>query len=167
MEITTAFAARYRRPNWIERRIVNPILTYVVKHFGRAVRGACVLSVQGRRTGRPREVVVFVLGLYGDRFLVAPRGETEWVRNLRCARTATLRRGARQEIVRAAEVADDAKPPILRAYLRRWRRIAGHYFDVVGPDVRPDELRRIAPNHPVFRLSHRSTGQDVVTGEPE
>jgi len=134
---------------------VSPILTYLVRNFGLPVSGTCILGVRGRRTGRRRDVVVSVLRLYGDRFLVAPRGETEWVRNLRHAGTAALRRGAREELVHATEVDDDAKPPILRAYLRRWHRIVGHDFEVEGPDASPGAFRRIAPNHPVFRLSHQ------------
>jgi hypothetical protein len=148
---------RYQRPGWVARQIVNPMLTYAVKHFGLSVDGACVLAVRGRRTGVEREVVVYVLRMpeNAKRFLVAPRGQTEWVRNLRRAGTGTLRRGAREEIVHAFEVDDDAKPPILREYLRRWRRVVGDYFDVAGPDASDADLRRIAPAHPVFRLSHR------------
>jgi hypothetical protein len=147
---------RYQRPGWVARRVVNPILTYATKHFGLSIDGACVLAVRGRRTGAEREVVVYVLRMDdGGRFLVAPRGETEWVRNLRRARVGVLRLGRREEIVHAFEVREDARPPILREYLRRWGRVVGRYFDVAGPDADASEFRRIARAHPVFRLSHR------------
>jgi hypothetical protein len=136
---------------------VNPILTYATKHFGLSIDGACVLAVRGRRTGVVREVVVYVLRTEdeGRRYLVAPRGETDWVRNLRRTRVAVLRLGRREEIVHAYEVREDARPPILREYLRRWGRVVGRYFDVTGPDADAGEFRRIARAHPVFRLAHR------------
>jgi hypothetical protein len=148
---------RYQRPGWVARRVVNPILTYATKHFGLSIDGACVLAVRGRRTGVVREVVVYVLRTEADgrRYLVAPRGETDWVRNLRRARVGVLRLGRREEIVHAYEVSEDARPPIIREYLRRWGRVVGRYFDVAGPDADAAEFRRIARAHPVFRLAHR------------
>jgi hypothetical protein len=150
-------SGRYQRPGWVARRVVNPMLSYATQHFGLSIDGACVLAVRGRHTGVEREVVVYVLRMDDDggRFLVAPRGETDWVRNLRRAGVGVLRLGRREEIVHAFEVRENARPPILRAYLRRWGRIVGRYFDVTGPDADATEFRRIAHAHPVFRLSHR------------
>lgn len=155
MALAQRQAVSYQRPGWVTRQIVNPILMYAAKHFGLSIDGTCVLCVRGRRTGLDREVVVYVLNLDGQRYLVAPRGQTEWVRNLHRAGAGTLRLGAHEELVYAYEIPDEAKPPILRAYLRRWGRRVGRYFDVPDGDVGDSDLRRIAPAHPVFRLSHR------------
>jgi hypothetical protein len=96
---------------------------------------------------------VNLLTLEGERYLVAPRGETQWVRNLRAAGDGELRVGRRTEVFRATELADADKVGVLRAYLRRWKAEVGVFFDGVGPDASDADLRRIAPNHPVFRLT--------------
>jgi hypothetical protein len=88
----------------------------------------------------------------GDRYLVAPRGHTQWVANLRAAGTGELRLGRRVEQFEATEVNDDDKPQILRAYLRRWKVEVGVFFSGVDANSPEEELRRIAPDHPVFRL---------------
>jgi hypothetical protein len=74
------------------------------------------------------------------------------VRNLRAAGEGELRLGRRTERFRAIEVGDDEKPPVLRAYLRRWKAEVGVFFGGVGPDASDEELRRVAPDHPVFRI---------------
>jgi hypothetical protein len=85
--------------------------------------------------------------------LVAPRGETQWVRNLRVAGDGALRLGRNLEQFHAVEIDDVDKPPILRAYLRRWKAEVGVFFGGVSADSSDDELRRIAPKHPVFRIN--------------
>jgi hypothetical protein len=95
---------------------------------------------------------VNLLTLQGERYLVAPRGHTQWVRNLRASGEGRLLLGPRSESFTAAEVGDEDKVPVLRAYLKRWKAEVGVFFDGVGPDSSEEELRRIAPKHPVFRL---------------
>jgi hypothetical protein len=90
--------------------------------------------------------------LGGQRYLVAPRGETEWVRNIRVSRTGRLTLGGRTETVRVEEVADRDKVPILRAYLKEWAWEVARFFDGVGADASDADLARIAPRHPVFRI---------------
>jgi hypothetical protein len=87
------------------------------------------------------------------RYLVAPRGHTQWVRNLRASGSGRLLIGRRGEDFTAVELPDDEKPELLRAYLRKWKWEAGQFFGGVGPDASQEELRRIAPDHPVFRIS--------------
>ena len=86
----------------------------------------------------------------GRRYLVAPRGTTQWVRNLRAAGTGELRVGRRAEAFRATEIADDDKVDVLRDYLRRWKMEVGVFFDGVDDKASDDELRAIADRHPVF-----------------
>ena len=87
-----------------------------------------------------------------QRFLVAPRGDTQWVRNIRVAGRGELRVGRRVEPFRAVEIADADKVDVLRAYLRRWKMEVGVFFEGVGPDSSDEELRAIADRHPVFRV---------------
>ncbi|HZC15111.1 MAG TPA: hypothetical protein VE270_13930, partial [Thermoleophilaceae bacterium] len=93
-----------------------------------------------------------LLSVEGTRYLVAPRGHTQWVRNLRALGEGRLLLGRRTEAFLAEEVPDDDKPPILRPYLKRWKWEVGAFFGGVGPDSSDAELRRIGPDHPVFRL---------------
>ena len=89
----------------------------------------------------------------GSRYLVAPRGHTQWVRNLRASGEGRLLLGRTGERFTATELTDDEKPPLLRAYLKRWKMEVGVFFGGVGPDSPDEELRRIAPDHPVFRIA--------------
>jgi deazaflavin-dependent oxidoreductase (nitroreductase family) len=121
-----------------------------------SVLGSRVLRVKGRTTGIVRTTPVNLLTLAEDRYLVAPRGETQWVRNLRAAGGGELVLGRRVEPFTAGEVADSDKVDILRAYLKRWKAEVGVFFDKVSADSPDDDLRRIAPDHPVFRITSRS-----------
>jgi deazaflavin-dependent oxidoreductase (nitroreductase family) len=126
--------SRYLRPGWFVSRVMNPI----VMRAGIAP----TLVVRGRRSGELRTVPVNVLELDGARYLVAPRGTTEWVRNLRAAGTGELRRRGKTERFRATEVANELKPPIVKAYLDKWGSQVKSQFDAL-----PDPA-----DHPVFRL---------------
>jgi deazaflavin-dependent oxidoreductase (nitroreductase family) len=120
---------------------------------GVSVAGSRVLEVRGRKTGEPRRTPVNLLTLEDRRYLVAPRGHTQWVRNLRAQGEGRLLVGRRAERFIAVELADDDdKVPILRAYLERWKWEVGAFFGGVGPDSADAELRRIAPDHPIFRI---------------
>jgi deazaflavin-dependent oxidoreductase (nitroreductase family) len=145
-------APHYRAPGLFTRHVFNPIVAGLTR-AGLSIRGSRVLEVAGRRTGTPRRTPVNLLILDGDRYLVAPRGHTQWVLNLRAAGEGDLLLGRRREHFRAAEVADSEKEPILRAYLERWKWEVGQFFGGVGPDSSADEFQRIAPDHPVFRVA--------------
>jgi len=142
----------YRRPGWFTRRVFNRAVAGLTR-LGISVWGSRVLEVRGRRSGLPRRVPVNLLVLEGRRYLVSPRGEGEWVRNVRAAQgRLELLLGRRREGCVAVEVPDADKPVILRAYLRRWRAEVGVFFDGVGPDADDATLAAIAPRHPVFAL---------------
>jgi deazaflavin-dependent oxidoreductase (nitroreductase family) len=143
--------AHYQQPGWFTTHVFNPLIALLTRS-GISVWGSRVLEVRGRTSGEPRRLPVNPLTVDGVRYLVAPRGHTQWVRNLRAAGTGTLLLGRKREDFGATELDDDAKPPILRAYLKRWKAEVGVFFGGVGPDSSDDELRRIAPDHPVFRL---------------
>ncbi|HEX3262382.1 MAG TPA: nitroreductase family deazaflavin-dependent oxidoreductase [Solirubrobacterales bacterium] len=120
-----------------------------------SLAGSRILEVRGRTTGEPRRTPVNPLTLDGARYLVAPRGNTQWVRNLRARGEGRLLVGSRAEGFTAAELSDEEKPRILREYLRRWKWEVGAFFGGVGPDSSEAELREIAPDHPIFRVEMR------------
>jgi deazaflavin-dependent oxidoreductase (nitroreductase family) len=120
---------------------------------GISLWGSRVLAVRGRTSGQWRTVPVNLLTHDGERYLVAPRGHTQWVRNLRAAGgTGELRLGRRVEAFTADELPDAAKPAVLRAYLKRWKFEVGVFFDGVDASASDETLLRIAPGYPVFRL---------------
>jgi deazaflavin-dependent oxidoreductase (nitroreductase family) len=140
-----------KRPGWFTAHVFNPLVALLTR-LGISLLGSRVLEVHGRSSGALRRTPVNLLELEGERYLVAPRGETQWVRNLRASGEGRLLLGRRGESFAAAEIADEQKVPILRAYLKRWKAEVGVFFDGVGPDSPEDELRRVAAKHPVFRL---------------
>ena len=145
----------YREPGWFTRNIFNRIIAGLTR-IGISVWGSRELRVKGRKSGEWRKVPVNLLTFDNHRYLVAPRGETQWVRNLRAAGTGELRVGKRIETFRGIELEDADKPQVLRAYLRRWKMEVGVFFDGVSADAPDAELTRIAPDHPVFRVDQPS-----------
>jgi len=121
--------------------------------LGLSLYGAENLAVRGRRSGEWRVVPVNPLTLDGHCYLVAPRGETHWVRNARAGGDVELRLGRRRQPVRLTELADAEKPPLLRAYLVRWHFEVKQFFPGLGPDASDDALRAAAPRYPVFRVA--------------
>ncbi len=142
-------SARYLEPGWFTRHVFNRAVATLTR-AGISVLGSRQLRVRGRTSGEWRTVPVNLLTHEATRYLVAPRGTTQWVRNLRAAGTGELRVGRRSEAFRAVELADDDKPAVLRAYLRRWKAEIGVFFEGVGPNASDDELRAIAAGYPVF-----------------
>jgi deazaflavin-dependent oxidoreductase (nitroreductase family) len=142
---------RYIAPGWFTRHVFNPFVALLTR-IGVSVWGSRELRVRGRRTGEWRAVPVNLLSHGGERYLVAPRGVTQWVRNLRAAGGGELRVGRRVEPFRATELRDEEKVDVLRAYLSRWKAEVGAFFEGVDAKAPDADLRRIAPNHPVFRL---------------
>jgi deazaflavin-dependent oxidoreductase (nitroreductase family) len=126
----------------------------LLTRMGVTVYGSRVLAVRGRKSGTFRTTPVNLLEHDRERYLVAPRGVTEWVLNIRASGEGELRVGSRHEPIRVVEMPDDEKPEILRAYLRRWAFEVGMFFEGVGPEAPFEELRRIAPGYPVFRIVH-------------
>ena len=140
----------YGAPGWFTRNVFNRAIAFMTRH-GMSVWGSRELRVRGRKSGEWRTTPVNLLTIDGQEYLVAPRGHTQWVRNLRVAGTGELRVGRRTEVFAAAELGDDAdKVEVLRAYLRRWKMEVGVFFDGVSADSSDKELARIAPRHPVF-----------------
>jgi deazaflavin-dependent oxidoreductase (nitroreductase family) len=145
--------SHYRRPGWFTRHVANQLVAGLTR-AGLSLRGSRVLEVRGRKSGQPRRTPVNLLDVDGRQYLVAPRGNAEWVRNVRAADgRLTLILGRRRDDRVAVEVADADKTPLLREYLRRWKAEVGVFFDGVGPDSTDEQIAAIADRHPVFTLS--------------
>ena len=132
-------------------RVFNAVVARLTR-MGISIYGSRVLAVRGRKSGEWRTTPVNPLNLDGQRYLVAPRGHTQWVRNMRVAGGGELRLGRRTETFTATEVPVEERPRILRAYLKKWKFEVGMFFQGVGPDSTEDKLLAIAPDHPVFRI---------------
>jgi len=142
----------YQTPGWFTQHVFNGVVALFTR-LGLSVWGSRVLEVRGRKTGEPRRVPVNLLAFDGNHYLVAPRGETQWVRNLRAAGDGVLILGSKRQPFTAAELTDADKPVVLRAYLKRWKAEVGVFFDGVSATSSAAEVDRIAPHHPVFRIS--------------
>jgi deazaflavin-dependent oxidoreductase (nitroreductase family) len=145
-------AEHFQRPGWFTRNVVNRAAAGLTR-AGVSVAGSRVLEVQGRRSGEWRRTPVNVLTLDGVRYLVSARGHSQWVRNIRVSGQGRLVLGRKSERISVTELPDDEKPALLRAYLKRWKWEVGAFFGGVGPDSSDEELRRIAPDHPICRIT--------------
>lgn len=144
-------ADRYLQPGWFTRNVFNKAMQGLAR-IGISLRGSRQLAVRGRTSGEWRTVPVNPLELAGERYLVAPRGHTDWVKNVRAGGETSLRLGREVETVHPVEVADSDKPEILREYVKRWKAEVGQFFDCIDESSTDDELLAVAPGFPVFRL---------------
>ncbi len=131
------------------RRLVNTVLTALLRAGISADKHLYLLSVAGRTSGRIYTTPV-ILVENGERFLVAPYGAVGWVRNARAAGRVTLRRGRRHKTVAIHEVGAEESAPVLRSYLRAVR-VVRPFFDV-SPDAPVEAFVAEAAQHPVFRI---------------
>jgi len=145
--------AHYKRPDWFTRHVFNSVVKGLTR-MGVSVRGSRVLEHRGRTTGALHHVPVNLLTIEGTDYLVSPRGETQWVRNVRHAGGhLVLILGRRRQLRTAHELPVAERTTVLRTYLRRWKFETGMFFDGVTPDSTDDEWAAAAADHPVFELS--------------
>jgi deazaflavin-dependent oxidoreductase (nitroreductase family) len=136
------------------RNLVNPTTCLLVGRLGLDDRnGTRILEVRGRRSGRWRATPVRALELNGRAYVVSLYGATDWVSNLRAAGGGRFRLGRHVTSIRAEELDDETKLPILRAYLKRWWALVGRLVPISSPDAPDDELSRVAKQSPVFQLT--------------
>lgn len=145
-------AAHYLRPDWFTRNVLNSLVKGMAR-LGVSVMGSRVLEHRGRTSGNLHHVPVNLLSLDGKQYLVSPRGETQWVRNVRHAGGhLVLILGRRRQLRTATEIPVADSVPVLRAYLRRWKFEVGMFFDGITPDSSDAEWAAAAARHPVFEL---------------
>jgi deazaflavin-dependent oxidoreductase (nitroreductase family) len=148
--------AHYQRPDWFTKNVFNSTVALLTR-LGVSVWGSRVLRVRGRKSGEWHTTPVNLLTRDGAQYLVSPRGHTQWVRNIRVSGGGELLLGRRAQPIRVVEIADDKKVPILRDYLKRWAFEVGMFFGGVSATSSDEELLRIAPDHPVFRIDEAGT----------
>ena len=141
----------FHKPGWFTRNVFNRAVAGLHR-LGISLQGSQTLAVRGRKSGEMRTNPVNPFELDGRTYLLAPRGTTQWVRNLRVAGVGELRRGRKVRHFRAEEVPDSEKLPLLRLYMEKWAwEVKG--FLGIDADAPDEELRRIAPDHPAFVLT--------------
>jgi deazaflavin-dependent oxidoreductase (nitroreductase family) len=142
----------FQEPGWFTRHVFNPLVNLAMR-LGVSLAGSRILEVRGRKSGEWRRTPVNLLVFEGERYLVAPRGQTQWVRNIRVSGGGRLVLGRNREDFRVSELPDAERPALLRAYLEKWKWEVGAFFGGVGPDASDEELLAIAADHPVFRIT--------------
>jgi hypothetical protein len=143
--------AYYRKPDWFTKNVFNAAVALFTR-AGVSVWGSRILRVRGRKSGEWHNHPVNLLTYERRQYLVAPRGLTQWVRNIRVAGGGELVLGTKVQPFKAVEISDEAKIPILRAYLKKWKFEVGIFFQGVSADSPEEELKRVAPDHPVFGI---------------
>ena len=144
-------STRYEEPNRIARA-GNAVIRGLAE-LGISIAGTRALQVRGRKTGKPRAVVVNLLTLDGVDYVVSPRGNTQWARNVRAAGELEIGPRWRRRRAEINEVSDDAKPELIRRYLARWYWQVKDYGGGLTPDSTDEQLRAGAPSIPVFALA--------------
>jgi deazaflavin-dependent oxidoreductase (nitroreductase family) len=144
-------STRYEEPNRVARA-GNVVIRWLAE-LGVSIAGTRALRVRGRKTGKTRAVVINLLTVDGVDYLVSPRGNTQWARNVRAAAIVEMGPRWRRQRVRASEVDDAAKPELLRRYLARWYWQVKDYVGGLTPDSSDEQLRAVAPTIPVFMLT--------------
>jgi deazaflavin-dependent oxidoreductase (nitroreductase family) len=130
---------------------IGDALFMVLLRAGVKIGTMSLLTVRGRKSGQPHTVPVLLVEREGERFLVAPYGVVQWVRNIRAARTATLSRRRRSEAISVTELPAQEAAPILKQYLEK-ATAARPYFDATI-DSPLEAFEQEAIRHPVFRIT--------------
>src|SRR5437763_3542142 len=147
MMVEATNEVRYQAPGWSTRNLMHRLVRRLAR-MGVSVWGRRELRIVGRSSGQTRTTVVNLLDHEGHQYLVAPRGETQWVKNIRAAGGGELRVGRHMLPFRAVELDDGQKVAVLRDYLRRWKFEVGQFFQGVGPDAPDDDRARITSAYP-------------------
>ena len=142
---------RYEEPNRAARA-ANAAIRWLAE-MGISIAGTRALRVRGRKSGKQRGVVINLLTVDGVDYLVSPRGNTQWARNVRAAGVVEMGPRWRSEHLRVTEVDDAAKPEVLRRYLARWYWQVKGYVAGLTPESSDEQLRAAAPTIPVFVLA--------------
>ena len=152
--------ASYKRPGRIAS-LTNRLLGSVTK-LGVSPAGAQLLAVRGRTSGEVRTNPVNPLEVEGATYLVSPRGNSHWVRNLRAAGEGELRVGRRSRSFTAREIPDADKLPVLKAYLDKWAWEVGAFFDL-EKDPSDEQIQRDRSGAPRVRAEPQLARRSIET----
>lgn len=139
----------FRKPSSIEKFFNHAFGLLVGLGFG--LRHNYLLEVRGRKTGRLYSTPVNLLEFRGKRYLVAPRGQTQWARNAQASGEISLKKGASRQRFRLRAIPNDEKPEILKAYLDSFTSTVQRYFPIpAGSPV--EAFGALAAEYPAFEL---------------
>lgn len=139
----------FRKPTAIEGLFNRALGTLIGWGIGPA--HIYLLEVRGRKSGKVYVTPVDPLEINGKRYLIAPRGRTQWVRNAEAAGEVILRRGSDRREFRVRPIADAEKLPLLKAYLDTYRREVQRYFSIPAGSP-PESFAPVASDYPAFEL---------------
>lgn len=139
----------FRAPSAVER-VFNRVFGFAVG-LGLGFSHNYLLQVRGRKSGKIYSTPIDLLERNGKRYLVAPRGRTQWVRNAEAAGEVTLKKGSKRQSLRLRALSDQEKPEILKAYLDQFKREVQTYFPIpAGSPV--EAFRELVQSYPAFEL---------------
>jgi deazaflavin-dependent oxidoreductase (nitroreductase family) len=144
-------STRYEEPNQVAQ-VANSVIRWLAE-MGISIAGTRALRVRGRKSGKQRAVVINLLTVDGVDYVVSPRGNTQWARNVRAAGVVETGPRWRRRQTMASEVDDAAKPELLKRYLDRWYWQVKGYVAGLTPDSSEEQLLAAAPTIPVFALT--------------
>lgn len=146
---TNSTIPAFREPTAVEK-LFNRTFGFLVG-LGIGPAHIHLLEVRGRKTGKLYRTPVDLLSLNGKKYLVAPRGRTQWVRNAEAAAEIVLKRGSTRQEFRLRAIPDAEKPPILKAYLDSFKTEVQRYFTVAAGSP-PEAFVNVASDYPAFEL---------------
>jgi deazaflavin-dependent oxidoreductase (nitroreductase family) len=139
----------FREPTAVEK-VFNRTFGFLVG-LGLGPSHIYLLQVRGRKSGKLFSTPIDLLELQGKRYLVAPRGRTQWVRNAEAAGEITLKKGSSHHKFQLRPISEAEKPQILKAYLDSFKREVQRYFPVPAGSP-PEQFAAIAASYPAFEL---------------
>lgn len=139
----------FREPSSVEK-IFNRLFGFLVG-LGLGFPHNYLLEVRGRKSGKIYATPIDLLELNGKKYLVAPRGRTQWVRNAEAAGEVTLKKGSRRQKFHLRPIPDTDKPLILKAYLDTFKREVQRYFPIPAGSP-PESFAAVGASYPAFEL---------------
>jgi deazaflavin-dependent oxidoreductase (nitroreductase family) len=143
----------FRQPSPIER-LFNRAFGFLVGR-GLGFSYNYLLQVRGRKSGKIYSTPINLLDLNGKRYLVAPRGRTQWVRNAEAAGEVTLKKGSHVRIFRLRPLSGSEHLEVLKGYLDRFKREVQRYFPVPAGSP-PEAFASLANSYPAFELVNQT-----------
>lgn len=149
MTETTMEMPQFREPTGIEK-LLNRVMG-ALAGWGLGPKYIYVLQVRGRKSGRVFSTPVYVMDVSAKRYLIAPRGRTQWVKNAEAAGEITLKRGGSTRRYGLQEIRGDAKNALLKEYLERYAGSVQKYFSIQAGSP-AEAFREVAEFYPAFEL---------------
>jgi deazaflavin-dependent oxidoreductase (nitroreductase family) len=145
----TGKLADFRAPTAIEK-LFNRVFGFLVG-IGVGASHHYLLEVRGRKSGKLYSNPVDLLEMNGRKFLVAPRGRTQWVRNAEANGEVTLKKGGSRRQFHLRPLAGEEKLAVLKGYLDAFKSEVQRYFPIQAGSP-PEAFRDVEDSYPAFEL---------------